>query len=165
MAPKRIRNLRQSCVGAAVALIAVSSMSGRADAADDPAFGYWLTESKRAIVKVDACAGAPDQACGTIVWMLEPNDDSGQPRKDASNPEEGLRERPLCGLAIVGDFEKDKPGAWENGFIYDPVEGDTYSAWMESKSADELKVRGYVGVSLLGSSQIWTREASDRGGC
>ncbi len=162
---KRIPNLRQYRVAAAVALAAAGGMASIAKASDDPAFGYWLTESKRAIVEVAACEGAPDRACGSIVWMLDPTDETGQPRRDTSNPEEGLRSRALCGLAIVGDFERAKPGEWEEGFIYDPVEGDTYSAWMEAQSSEKLRVRGYVGVSLLGSTQIWTREASNRGGC
>lgn len=131
----------------------------------DPAFGYWLTESKRAIVRINACEGAPDVACGSIVWLLEPNDSTGMPRTDANNPESALRSRQLCGLALVGDFKRVKPGSWEDGFIYDPVEGDTYSAWMEAEGPQTLRVRGYVGVSILGSTQVWTREGSDRGGC
>jgi len=33
------------------------------------------------------------------------------------------------------------------------------------RETDVLEVRGYVGISLFGDSQEWTRVASDRGGC
>lgn len=136
-----------------------------ASAQSDPAYGYWLVESKRAVVRIEACDGSPDRACGEIVWLAEPLDSVGQPRLDVNNPEPALKSRQLCGLAMIGDFVRAKRGVWEDGFIYDPTEGETYSAWMEVQKDGALKVRGYIGVSLLGRSQIWTRAENDRGGC
>lgn len=151
---------------AAAAFITASALSaGAALAAEDPAFGYWLVESKRAIVEIGACDGAPAEACGKIVWMLEPLDEAGAPKTDVKNEDPALQSRPLCGLPIIGDFEKTAPGEWEDGFIYDASEGDLYDAYMEMQDDGSLKVRGFVGVSLLGKSQIWTRETDARGGC
>ena len=129
----------------------------------DPAFGLWLTEAKTAIVEIGACDG--DKACGTVVWLETPLDEAGAPRTDSENPDESLRSRPLCGLTVVGDFVREAPGSWEDGFIYDGKEGDTYDAFMEIQNDGALKVRGFIGVSLFGKSQIWTRVEDARGGC
>ena len=70
------------------------------------------------------------------------------------------------GIVIVSDVEAATPDdSAEDGWIYNPKSGETYSANVEAVSPDRLKVRGYLGVSLLGKSQIWTRVPGDRGGC
>jgi uncharacterized protein (DUF2147 family) len=46
---------------------------------------------------------------------------------------------------------------WEDGKIYDPKNGKTYSCKM-TLEGNELKVRGYVGFSLLGRTTVWTRK-------
>ena len=60
---------------------------------------------------------------------------------------------------------KADKGSWQNGWLYNPRDGSTYSAEIHALSPSELEVRGYVGVSLLGKSQVWTRVGDDRGGC
>ena len=47
--------------------------------------------------------------------------------------------------------------AWEEGSIYDPKNGKSYSCNMKLKKADELEIRGFVGVSLLGRTTVWTK--------
>lgn len=131
-------------------------------AADDPAFGLWLSENGRAIIEIGPCA---DRACGKIVWMAEPLTPEGKPKTDRNNDDPALQARPICGLPLVGDFVAGGPGAWNDGFIYDPESGDTYTAFLAAQPDGTLKVRGYVGVPLLGKSQIWTRAADTRGGC
>ncbi len=138
------------------------ALAGQAVAADDPVFGYWLIESKRAIVQIAPCG---EKACGEIVWLLEPNDESGQPKTDVKNEDESQRSRSVCGLEMLGDFAKEDEGSWEDGTIYNGEDGKTYNAFMEMQDGGDLKVRGYVGISLIGKSQIWTRETTDRGGC
>ncbi|MCI4665530.1 MAG: DUF2147 domain-containing protein [Neomegalonema sp.] len=136
-----------------------------AAASDDPAFGYWLTENKRAIIQIGPCADDAAKACGAIAWMLEPVDAAGKPKTDSKNPDAKLRDRPLCGLVVFGNFKKDGPGDWEKGFAYDAAKGDLYDAYMEIQKDGKLKVRGYMTISLLGKSQIWTRVPDARGGC
>ena len=46
----------------------------------------------------------------------------------------------------------------KSGDIYDPESGKTYSSFfIHLKDKNTLKVRGYVGISLLGRTEIWTR--------
>jgi uncharacterized protein (DUF2147 family) len=60
-------------------------------------------------------------------------------------------------LPILKDFEFTGKSTWENGTIYDPKNGKTYSCYLILQPDKTLKVRGYVGVSMLGRTTIWTR--------
>ena len=142
--------------------IAFAGLIGSAGAADDPVFGFWLTENKRAIIEISPCG---ETACGKIVWMQEPLDADGHPKIDTKNQDPALQGRPICGLPLIGDFRQSGPGAWNDGFIYSPQDGDTYTAKIEAQSDGNLKLRGYLGLPIFGKSQIWTREADGRGGC
>ena len=136
--------------------------AGELRASIDPVFGFWLIENQRSVVEIVPCG---DRACGNIVWMKEPLDDGGQPKSDGQNSDGKLRGQPLCGLELIAGFRNASPGAWSGGSIYNPKEGQTYSASIMLQDDGTLKLRGYVLLPLFGKSQIWTREASDRGGC
>lgn len=134
------------------------------------ATGYWLTENEKAIVQFKACgdsaAGLPTpRICGQIVWSENPRQPDGTLKLDVENPDENLRKRPLCGLPLIGGLSPASDQKLKDGWIYNPRSGDTYGAEAELVSAGKLKLRGYLGISLLGSSQVWTRVADDRGGC
>jgi uncharacterized protein (DUF2147 family) len=135
---------------------------GVAERPADPAYGYWLTENRKAIVRIATCG--PD-ICGRMVWVENAVDASGQPKRDRKNSDIAKRERPICGLELVGGLNKADEGTWQDGWLYNPRDGATYSAEIRAVSPSELEVRGYLGVSLLGKSQIWTRVGDDRGGC
>jgi uncharacterized protein (DUF2147 family) len=48
---------------------------------------------------------------------------------------------------------------WDGGKILDPVKGQIYNAKLSlADNGRSLKVRGYIGVSLFGRTQIWVRE-------
>jgi uncharacterized protein (DUF2147 family) len=146
----------------AVALLSVAAVISPAARADQtPVFGQWLTESKRGVVDVFPCG---DKVCGKLVWMIEPIR-RGAPALDDYNPKPELRERPLCGLLLLGDFHETEPKHWEDGWIYDPDSGKTYHANMTLEDNGMLRVRGYVGIPLLGESQHWTRADGSRGKC
>ena len=68
-----------------------------------------------------------------------------------------LRERPLIGLEIFEGFEYKGKGRWKGGTIYDPNSGNTYRCIVTRVDDDTLKVRGYIGVSLLGRTELWQR--------
>lgn len=62
----------------------------------------------------------------------------------------------VVGMEILSDLEKDGD-AWEDGEIIDPNSGSVYSCYIEMENDDKLKVRGYIGFSLLGRTQYWHR--------
>lgn len=88
---------------------------------------------------------------GKFVW-------SAHPRQDTENPDPALRDRELLGLEFLKDFAFNGDDTWESGTIYDPESGKTYQCtmWLE-ESGQELKVRGYVGISLFGRTETFVR--------
>ena len=88
-----------------------------------------------------------------------PNDEPGDaPRYDELNPDPTLRGRPLKGLMIMSGFIYDSDGRWVDGRIYDPNSGNTYKGTIRQVDANTLKLRGYVGISLFGRTETWTRD-------
>ena len=55
------------------------------------------------------------------------------------------------------NFEKKSENKWENGKIYDPNNGKTYSSEMHLVNSKLLNVRGFVGISLLGRTSKFTK--------
>lgn len=66
------------------------------------------------------------------------------------------KNQPIVGLVIIEDMEKDG-SKYEDGTIMDPESGDTYSCVLELVNNNKLKVRGYLGFSLLGRTQYWIK--------
>jgi len=63
----------------------------------------------------------------------------------------------LLGMTIVKGLKKNGP-QYDGGEILDPDNGKTYRCKMKlDESGNSLEVRGFVGISLLGRSQIWNR--------
>ena len=111
--------------------------------------GNWITDDK-SMVQVHPCEG--DHLCVRIATIARQD----VPRVDALNPDTSLRTRPLCGLEIGTGFTPDGPESAKGGKIYDPNSGKTYSAQMQG-SGDTLKLRGFIGISLLGRTETWRR--------
>lgn len=146
------------CMAAALALPVMAS----AELNSDPAHGLWLTENERAIIAMAPCG---DETCGRMVWVAEPTDERGSLKRDLRNADQAKRDRPICGLDLVGGLSREGEGAWAAGWLYNPKDGATYSAEVRALSPERLEVRGYLGVPLLGGSQVWKRVHDDRGGC
>ncbi|HTX87733.1 MAG TPA: DUF2147 domain-containing protein [Bacteroidales bacterium] len=94
-----------------------------------------------------------------IVWLKTPDDSlTGKPRTDNLNPDEKLRQMPLLGLVVLKNFSFDGDNEWEGGTIYDPKNGKTYNCYIKFEAFPNLlKIRGYIGVSLLGRTTYWTK--------
>jgi uncharacterized protein (DUF2147 family) len=111
--------------------------------------GNWLTESKDGIIQISQAAGGGYE--GRIIGGNHPG------RLDEKNPDPGLRGKPLRGAIILHHLHYDGDGKWSGGAIYEPDTGRTYKCLVELIDADTIKVRGFIGISLLGKSQHWTR--------
>lgn len=124
-----------------------------AQKSNDQPIGIWTNEDKEARFEIFKCG---EKLCGKIVWMEEPLR-NGKPKMDDFNPDLKLRSRPIQGLVFLKDFTYTGNNKWENGTIYDPKSGKTYSCYMKLLDKNKLEVKGYIGISLIGRSQTWTR--------
>lgn len=128
-------------------LVASTSWADR-----DDIEGRWLTEEGDGWITITL---AGDSLEGSIAGS--PNDDEER-EFDDRNPDPSLRNRPLQGLAIMTGFNYDGDGRWSGGKVYDPNTGKTYKCTLTQLDDDTVKIRGYIGVSLFGRSETWTRD-------
>ena len=119
----------------------------------DQIVGKWLNATGEAHIQIYATSG---KYFGKIAWMKTPNDPNGKPRWDKNNPDNSLMKNPILGLVILKNFVFDDD-IWQGGSIYDPKTGKTYSCKITLQGSDKLNVRGFVGFSMLGRNEIWTR--------
>ncbi len=155
-----------SCSGAALVATAFLfgfTMNAGSAAADPKEVGVWYDDTGKGAVKIEICT--PTTLCGKIYWLKEPMADDGKPKIDRYNPEPTMRTRPICGLPVLGDLEKISDGGFDNGWVYDPKEGKSYSVALDLVGPDTLKVTGYKGMRFLGKSFIWTRAPVDLPSC
>jgi uncharacterized protein (DUF2147 family) len=130
-----------------IALIAVA-INTNAQTSADAILGEWLTKSKDGKILIYK---EGNQYFGKITGGNSTNS------KDENNPDEKLRGLPLIGKIILTKFVFNGKSKWEDGQIYDPNNGKTYSCIIKLKNANELEVRGYVGISLIGRTEVWCR--------
>ena len=60
----------------------------------------------------------------------------------------------IAGTWLSGDGD----GKWSGGFIYDPNSGKTYRGKLRLVDTNTLEVRGFIGISLIGRTETWTRQ-------
>jgi uncharacterized protein (DUF2147 family) len=114
--------------------------------------GIWLTENGKSKVQISEQGG---HLSGRLIWLKDPLRD-GKPKLDMHNESASLRGRPLIGLTLIHGFSF-KNGRWEDGKIYNPEDGKTYSCTLALKDPGTLEVRGYVLNPLLGKTQTWKK--------
>ena len=66
------------------------------------------------------------------------------------------KNKPILGLEILTGLEKDDD-EWSGGKILDPRNGKVYKCFIKLEGADKLKIRGYIGFSLIGKTKYWKR--------
>lgn len=123
--------------------------------------GLWSTEKREARIEIYKCG---PKYCGKIAWLKESTYPAGSkegvpgtPILDHKNPDPELRNKPRLGSAILVDFVRAGDNLWKNGKIYNSNNGKIYSGKMTLISPDQLKIRGFIGISLIGGSTTWTR--------
>ena len=122
--------------------------------------GIWETKDK-SVLQVLQCSGTDANLCIKIVKFGDPS----LPDRDTKNPDASKRSRPLCNLVIGTGFVPDGQEEAKGGKLYDAESGHTYSGNMKLDGADTLKLRGFLGVTLLGRTETWHRRTAEVGAC
>jgi uncharacterized protein (DUF2147 family) len=133
-------------------LMVLTSLS---DKPSEQITGIWLTAEKDGKIKVYKKG---NKYYGKIIWINESVGPDGKTKLDVNNPDPNKRSRPIVGMNIVEGLEWDAEAQeWNEGEIYDPQSGSTYSVYAEMINENRLFIKGYIGFSLLGRSTEWTR--------
>jgi uncharacterized protein (DUF2147 family) len=150
----RLETLERRLRGVALAL--ALGAPATALAAPSPV-GYWTTidddgKTPSSIVQIYARG---KKLYGKIVQLINPRE------KDPKCTEcEGARKNQrILGMEVLRDLEQDDD-EWSGGYILDPRNGTEYKCYLELQDGGKrLKVRGYVGIALLGRTQYWQKAA------
>ena len=118
----------------------------------DPIARLWYNSEQTA--KIQIYKAEDGKFYGKVVWLKVPLLD-GKPKVDMNNPVKNRKNDPINGLLILKGFKKHGENTYEDGTIYDPKNGKTYSCSI-THSCNTLDVRGYVGFSLFGRTTKWT---------
>jgi uncharacterized protein (DUF2147 family) len=138
-------------------VLGLALVSGHAADRDSPV-GLWRTiddksGKERSLVRVSETNG---QLQITIEKLFREPGEETNPLCDKCPGEK--KNKPVTGMQI-GSGLKKAGEVWSGGEILDPENGKTYKCkvWLEDKG-NKLHVRGFIGVSLLGRTQVWVRE-------
>ena len=66
-------------------------------------------------------------------------------------------------MRLLWGLHFDGKDTWQDGRVYDSDDGHTYHCHVHMEDPDHLRLRGYVGFSLLGGSTVWTRTSGPYG--
>jgi len=123
----------------------------------DPALGVWKTIDEKtnqpsSLIRLEEKNG---ELIGTVIELIPT---PGEPPITHCRLCKGERkDKPIVGMVIMNGLKKEKPGYWFGGEILDPEEGDIYKVKIATDDGKTLKVRGYIGISLIGRTQVWVR--------
>lgn len=114
--------------------------------------GIWSTVDGKSHVKIEPCG---DKFCGKIIWLKVPNNKEGKPKVDANNTDDALKTRAILGMELLKGFEATEGNEWDDGQIYNPEDGKTYSSTMNLVSPKVLDVKGCV--LFFCKTQTWNK--------
>ncbi len=149
-----MRILKHSAVVALTVVAALTSPAARADNASP--VGLWrnvddVSGKRRALIRITDSNGTLQGKIEKVFLALNES-------PTCTKCEGTLKNAPVIGLVILSGLKKD--GAeYTSGQILDPDSGKVYSSKIHlTDGGKKLNVRGYIGVSMLGRSQIWVRQ-------
>ena len=117
--------------------------------------GLWITEDDETGKKKSEVLiyKEGNTVYGKIINLLLPEDKG----KLCINCKGENKNKPIEGLLILKDLILEED-TWEGGTILDPKSGKIYDCYITLEDDNTLKVRGFLGFSLLGRTQIWKRK-------
>ncbi len=117
--------------------------------------GTWITYDeqtgrKNSLIKIYTTQG--NELCGDVEAILV----SGKENTPCVKCPGNKKNQPIKGMTIIWGLERNG-SEWSGGHILDPQTGNTYKCHIQLKGQNQLQVRGYLGIRLIGRTQIWKR--------
>ena len=139
---------------AATALIATASIAQQAS----PVVGLWKniddhTGKPKALIRITENNG---EIKGKIEKLFREAGEEAQPKCDKCDDER--KDQPVIGMTILTGMKQDG-GEFNGGKILDPNNGKVYRSKMTLvEGGKKLNVRGYIGMPMIGRTQVWVRQ-------
>ena len=126
-------------------------------AQSDDVFGRWktvddVTGEVKSVVEIYEKDG---KAYGKVSKILHPDPSKQFTTCDRCTDER--KDQRVLGMIIINGLKKDGK-QYNGGKILDPERGKEYKCYISLVEKNKLKVRGYIGIKLLGRTQYWFRE-------
>jgi uncharacterized protein (DUF2147 family) len=109
--------------------------------------GEWWSQSKEGRIRFYKHRDGTFR--GILAW-------SKKPRADTENDNPKLRTRSIIGIVLMWQLRYED-GEYEDGYVYNPEDGNVYRIDAKVLGPDKLQIRGYLGISLFGQTEVWTR--------
>ena len=109
--------------------------------------GEWVVQDGTARIRIVPCGNT---LWGVISWT------KGSPGEDQNNPDPSKRGQSLLGTPILLDLKPGEHGRWD-GQVYNPEDGETYTAHISLEGPDILKIEGCALGGLFCGGQNWRR--------
>ncbi|MFT4697149.1 MAG: hypothetical protein ACI9SJ_000265 [Flavobacteriaceae bacterium] len=115
--------------------------------------GEWVTyhdktKSKKSVIEIYKVG---DEYFGKIITLFEDPLDSICEKCKGKN-----KDMPVIGMEFIENLKKDGE-EFNDGTILDPKDGKKYKCYLKLLNKNKLKVRGFVGFSIIGRTQYWLR--------
>lgn len=148
-----MRNLKNTIILLVIIFFTFNSFAQTNQEADK-IIGLWQTGSGKGRVQITKYG---NKFSGKIVWLRDPNDAKGNPKLDSKNPDVNRQKNTTIGITNLLGFTYEGNSEYDNGTVYDPENGKTYKCIMTLENINSLNVRGYIGFSFIGRTDVWTR--------
>lgn len=122
--------------------------------------GRWITiddktGERKSVVEIFETNGELSGKVAEILTKPKSPDD----KRLCTACEGARKDQPVQGMEILWGHRPESNNKWSNGQILDPDNGKIYSSHLTLlEEGKKLGVRGYIGFSLIGRTQEWTRE-------
>jgi uncharacterized protein (DUF2147 family) len=125
--------------------LALLSLVVRTAHAEPALTGFWFTQDHGGVIAISSCG---DMLCARIAGVVldHPGDPTPLDYRGVSQ----------CALPVITDARQIRPNLWK-GHITDPRSGDVYGVELHLDTHGNLALRGFLGFTLLGHTQTWTR--------
>ena len=130
-------------------LIAILALAAAQAQAQPAQAGRWITESGNLEVEIAPCG---DALCGTVTRVIA-NRSMSAPGQEM----DAADKRPALGMQILTGLLPSGDDGTLAGEMYNRENAKTYSVRLTMDGPQQLLVRPYVGLPLLGKTQLWRR--------